>query len=324
MPLPNGIVEAVPQAALSLAGGYIAASASWLLRKSSSPWRWGAFIILSGVLLACPFLVPRPFMILRGFISAVIVWWWLKTWDALHRSMAADTRFPQHLASLLNFGLNVTPSSDSQHRVPPFTRRWYDVIAWGSAFCFACALIYCVFGSDWSGLPFMAEHLAKVASLMVGLVLCGLNFHSALWRFGGAGALHSPLASLWSASPAEFWRRWNRPVQQWLFEYVFMPIKGTRCMATATVAAFAVSGVMHEYIVSMATGRITGYPTAFFLLQSLGVLATARLDPRGWRRVFGVTSTWAFNAVTSVLLFAPLGATLPFYANQIPYWTRPW
>jgi D-alanyl-lipoteichoic acid acyltransferase DltB (MBOAT superfamily) len=132
------------------------------------------------------------------------------------------------------------------------------------------------------------------------------------------------LNALWAASPAEFWRRWNRPVQEWLFEYVFRPIAGAGRTGAATVAAFAASGILHEYIVAMASGRITGYPTAFFLVQSLGVLTTSRWEPRGWRRVLGVASTWAFNAVTSVLLFAPLGAATPFYVNEVPRWARLW
>jgi hypothetical protein len=244
----------------------------------------------------------------------------MKSWDAFHRSLAADTRFSLHLVSLLNFGNNVAVPLDAKPRVTPFTKRWRDAVCWGGMFCFAAALICWLFAADLSAWPFVFEHLAKAASLVFGLVLCGWNFHSALWRLGGLRALHFPLKALWSATPAEFWRSWNRPVQEWLLEYVFRPISRLGHVRVAIIATFLVSGIMHEYIVAMASGRITGLPTAFFVVQGFGVLATFRLKPRGWRRVLGVTFTWAFNALTSVLLFAPLPATLQFYVNPVPRW----
>jgi hypothetical protein len=259
----------------------------------------------------------------RVLVSAAIVWWWMKSWDTVHRAATAHVLFPAHLVALLNFGKNVTPPAYFKPSAPPVRNRWRNAVGWGCAFFAALGLVYYVVKTDWSRYPFMVEHVAKVTALVFG-GLCGENFNSALWRLGGAWALYSPLNALWSASPAEFWRRWNRPVQEWLFAYVFRPVIGRGSVTAAVVATFAVSGLLHEYIWIMACGRITGYATAFFLVQGLGVLVTAGVRPRSAWRGLGIVLTLIFNAVASVLFFAPLDTVLPLYVNEVPRWAHLW
>ena len=42
-------------------------------------------------------------------------------------------------------------------------------------------------------------------------------------------------------TPADFWRRWNRPAAQWFHEHVFLRAGGIRFPLRATLATFAVS-----------------------------------------------------------------------------------
>ncbi|MEK6607583.1 MAG: MBOAT family protein [Myxococcota bacterium] len=89
-------------------------------------------------------------------------------------------------------------------------------------------------------------------------------------------AFHAPLLA---TSPADFWgRRWNTWVNATLYRYVFRPAGGRRQPARGTMAAFLVSGLVHEAMVDVASASFTGAMTAYFLLQGAAVAATS-----GWR-----------------------------------------
>ena len=51
----------------------------------------------------------------------------------------------------------------------------------------------------------------------------------------------------------------------------------------ATLAVFAVSGLMHEYVFGVATGRVQGWQMLFFMVQGCAAAATLRVRPTGWR-----------------------------------------
>jgi D-alanyl-lipoteichoic acid acyltransferase DltB (MBOAT superfamily) len=117
-------------------------------------------------------------------------------------------------------------------------------------------------------------------------------------------------------TPADFWKRYNRPAQQFLYEDVFKPLGGRRSPVRATLATFLVSAIIHEYVFDIAVGRVQGYQAAFFLIQGLAVAATLRVRPAGRAAVPWVVGTFAFNLATSVLFFASIGEVLPFYARR--------
>ncbi len=119
-----------------------------------------------------------------------------------------------------------------------------------------------------------------------------------------------------SRTPADFWKRYNRPTQQFFHEDVFKPLGGRRAPIRGTLATFAVSAAVHEYIFDVAVGRFQGYQTAFFLVQGVAVAATLRVRPRGPAAVAWVAATFAFNLATSALFFASVGEVVPFYARR--------
>jgi D-alanyl-lipoteichoic acid acyltransferase DltB (MBOAT superfamily) len=150
----------------------------------------------------------------------------------------------------------------------------------------------------------------------MSLVIAAANAWAALWRLGGGTGIDVMGRPLTAPTVADFWRRWNRPAQSFFREYVFDYVGGRRRMRLAIMATFAVSALGHEYIFSIAAGRVQGYQTAFFLIHGLAAVATLRVRPRGWHRVPWMIATLAFVIVTSVLFGVSLNEIVPVYADR--------
>ena len=169
---------------------------------------------------------------------------------------------------------------------------------------------------DWRAAPFLVEHAVKVAAL-ASMMICGSNALAAAWRLCGGCALTPMRNPLAAVTPADFWRRWNRPTQQFLHEYVYRPLGGHREPVAATLATFVVSGLIHEWLFDLCAGRITGWQMLYFTLHGVAVVATANVHPRGpaLRRLW-TAATLAFGFATTLLLGATLNDILPFYSPR--------
>lgn len=85
-------------------------------------------------------------------------------------------------------------------------------------------------------------------------------------------------APLASRSVAEFWsERWNRPFVTMDRLFVTRPLAPRTGMAFAAIAAFAVSGVLHEVAISYAAGGGWGLPFLYFVVQGVAYTAERRL-----------------------------------------------
>ncbi|ADM12352.1 sterol O-acyltransferase [Encephalitozoon intestinalis ATCC 50506] len=73
----------------------------------------------------------------------------------------------------------------------------------------------------------------------------------------------------WNASSArEFWALWNRPVYLWFKRHVYAPMVGRGISKErAGVIVFAMSGLIHEYVVSISIKKFTGWFLITMLLQ---------------------------------------------------------
>lgn len=168
---------------------------------------------------------------------------------------------------------------------------------------------------DWGSIPFAVEHSAKVLAFFLALVPGGAA-GAAIWRLLG-GWTREPMDNPFAATtPADFWRRYNRPAQQFFLEDVFKPLGGMRRPVPGTIATFAVSGLIHEYLFDLTVGRIQGYQVAFFLIQGVAVVLTARLDPKGAWKAIGIAATVAFMVASGALFFASIDEVLPFYQQR--------
>jgi len=112
-----------------------------------------------------------------------------------------------------------------------------------------------------------------------------------------------------SKTLSEFWsRRWNRTAARWFRQYAFLPARAAG-IATALFALFAVSGIMHAYLVA-AVIPLPWMVTAFFLAQPILLLAERQMRMRQWPDL--AARTWTIATLTALLplLLIPLGFSL--------------
>ncbi len=308
--------------AIAIASALAASVATWVVlgwpRERRGPW------VIAGLLAvaAAPLWVPGSDPAFRVPAALVSIAMLLKLYD-LHVGGRLRPPLRQFVPYLFNVFLLVYRRRDEKQAAP---HRSKDLRALALALLKAAlALPLCVaaFWYSWTGVPLLIEHAAKV----IAIVLCiepGCAFFAALWRLGIGPArefMHAPLVA---STPADFWRRYNRPVQQFFHDDLFVPCGGRRFPVRCTFVTFVVSALIHEYVFGIILGRVQGFQTAFFLIQGLGTIATLRVHPHGAIRWVCVAATLTFNIVTSVLFFANLNQVLPFYSRPLPWPLAGW
>lgn len=165
---------------------------------------------------------------------------------------------------------------------------------------------------------------------MFGLILVlhfGL-FHlcSLVWRRAGVAAPPLMQNPLRAQSIADFWgSRWNTAFNEIAFRFGFRPLRRLTSPALATLLVFGLSGLVHEWVISLPARAAYGLPTIYFLLQALGLIAERSATGRrlglgsglrGWLFTLLVTAGpafWLFNPpfISNVILpmLAAIGAT---------------
>ncbi len=148
---------------------------------------------------------------------------------------------------------------------------------------------------------------------MVGLILI-LHFGAfgvlaAFWQSRGIGVTPIMNHPATATSLADFWgRRWNVAFHDLAHPLVFRPVAGRWGQGTALWASFLVSGLAHELVISVPAGAGFGLPTAYFLLQALGIVIERRLfsrRPASTHRMGRWFFTHAFTALPALFLFHP-------------------
>lgn len=160
----------------------------------------------------------------------------------------------------------------------------------------------------------------------VGMIGCIFLLHFGLfhllalaWRRAGIDAVPIMRAPVLAVSLAEFWgKRWNLAFHQLAQELAFRPLRRRWGAPAATLCVFALSGLVHEAVISLPAHGGYGLPTLYFLIQGFGLL----WERSRWGRWLGIGSgcrgwiwTFACTAAPVALLFHPLFITnviLPF------------
>ena len=307
-----------------LAIGYAAAVAFFPARRLKGSLRTTVLVLLGVVILGSATLLETDNMFTRFAVAGILVAIFLPhMWD-LHLDPARGSRFSlrEYLVFVGDYAWSVARVADGYGVGLPFKRRLLDAGKYVAGLGVVAIVTVRVFQVHWAAYPFLLEHAVK-STCLAALGIWAFQANTALWRLTGAPAAFVTTKSvLWVCSPAEFWRRWNRPMYRWLLENVHKPLGGRQNPRLAVLGTFAVSGLMHEYLFGVTFRHATGCPTAFFLLQGLVVALTLRFKPTGRLALPATIFTFAFNTASTLLLLIPLNEQIPFYVNEIPQWVH--
>lgn len=285
--------------------------------------RMVAFLVLGAVVALSPILIPlqhRPARIMASGFALLLV---MKMWD-LHVGALRGERlhFSEFLAFFANLFLLVLRKKGHERQPTTSQNLWNLAVG-----IFGCAaafmLMVPLLKFDWTGIPFLLEHGLK-ATVFFGFAVAFFQTCVATTRFIGGYLVSFSDQPLMARTPAEFWRRYNRLVGQFLHEDVFKLLRGRRCPIRATVGVFLVSGLIHEYLFWIVIGRPEGFQMMFFLVQGCAVALTLRIKPTGREALVWGGVTFVFNLMTSVFFFASIQSVIGFYHGGLPAWLRIW
>ena len=229
-----------------------------------------AFLIAVGCLAACCISIDRRWVVMWLIASALLF-----TCKGLTILATKDRADAKDLLAYLLLWPGLNPS-----RFVSVTRDPETGIARGGMvnLLFGSALLWLV--ARLPGQPLIAAWIG-----MVGLVFV-LHFGLfrlivAFWMRRGRGVeplMRCPIAA---TSLTDFWsRRWNLAFRDVSHALVFRPVSASWGPSAATWVVFGLSGVLHELVTSVPAGAGFGGPTAYFLLQALGIHLARNLNIR--------------------------------------------
>ena len=171
--------------------------------------------------------------------------------------------------------------------------------------------------------------------ILLGIVyymsfMCGTNLVLNVYRLIGYEVAEFFGAPAFAQSPGEFWRRWNKPMHEWLMDNVYHQLTGHKRLYTGIPLVFAVSGLCHEYTISLASGTINGFMMTFFLIQSfmfvlsifLHDLLSANITDYKNRKDLALlrwTATMTSIVVPGVLFVHNLETVFALHTIRIPF-----
>jgi hypothetical protein len=307
---------------LAMAADFALAFAFYAMLGLGRRLRTPPLLVLGAALLLTPVIVPAAEPLVRALVAVNAVLLFVKLYD-----VHADTNRGQRPGTLTFAVFLISPTLC--RRAPDVKpcrsgRRCLFRLAGGCVgLSAATGTLVCLFLVDWGPYPWIVEHGAKAATLVAMTVfLCTLLV--AAWQVCGGASGEIMRRPFLARTPADFWRRWNVPMQRFFYERVFKPANGRRAPVRAMLAVFVLSGLMHEYVFGIALGRLQGWQMVFFLVQGCAAVGTMRTKPRAWRAVPWTVATFAFNIASGVLFFAAVNGLVPFYARPLPDWWRAW
>jgi alginate O-acetyltransferase complex protein AlgI len=192
---------------------------------------------------------------------------WITWWKFRKRVPHSPLRSVAYLASWP--GMDAEAFLDSRKRVPaPQLREWY----WASSKTLSGAAL----------LWLIARRVPEQHALVRGWVgLFGLifllhfgSFHlvALFWQTRGIDAEPIMSKPMLSKTLSEFWgKRWNLGFRQLAFDLIFQPLHKKTGVVTASLLVFLASGLVHDLVISLPARGGYGLPTAYFILQGLGV-----------------------------------------------------
>ena len=102
----------------------------------------------------------------------------------------------------------------------------------------------------------------------------------------GAGIVTVDPGLFWPSSHRDFIVRCNPITHRWLHRYIYLPLGGNRSPYRNIMICYIVSGLWHEYILSISSLQITGIWFAYFLING-ALVALERALGRGRGEIIG-------------------------------------
>jgi hypothetical protein len=193
---------------------------------------------------------------------------WLTWWTARNRVAHTPAR---SLAFLFAWpGMDAESFLNaSRHPEQPRLQEWL----WAATKTLAGVLLL------WA----IARRIPAKQSLLRGWIgLLGLilllhfgSFHliALFWRSMGIDAEPIMAKPILSKTLAEFWgKRWNLGFRQLAHEFIFQPLQKRTGATTAGLFVFLASGLIHDVVISVPARGGYGLPTAYFMLQGVGII----------------------------------------------------
>jgi len=224
-------------------------------------------VALTGALVIAVAAQPAPRWLLMWSL-AVCIFFTCKWLTVRKISASADGRALGYLLAWP--GMDPAPFLNPSRVVAaPRGRQWL------LACCetlFGAVLLWPTAGQVGPQRPLVAGWIAMIG--LIFLLHFGLFHLVALWwRSNGVDAQPIMRAPILSRSLAEFWSmRWNTAFRSLTYRFVYQPLHRRIGVAGATLVVFLVSGSVHDLVISVPAGGGYGLPTAYFLIQALGVL----------------------------------------------------
>jgi hypothetical protein len=313
--MPEGAVGSI----LALAVAFTVAVTYQPAQRLLTPVRRVTLLLLAATILSTPLLIPADARLARLVASIVAGCLAMKLVD-LHLGAARGPalRAGQFAAYLGNV-VHLVQRRTGFERQPSAAVNRRDYLESLLGILLAFAGLFWSARVNWAEWPFLLQHAVRAGSFFVGVHFLFRHVAAAI-RLFGVYSISPERQPFLARTPAEFWRRYNRWIGQFLQENVYLPLGGRRHPVRATLLVFAVSGLLHEYLFLVATGRLHGYQMAFFLLQGIAVAMSLRIRPTGAAALAWWLGTWTFHLLTSLLFFASLHSVVKFYTTDLPTW----
>lgn len=193
---------------------------------------------------------------------------WFTWWKT--RSLVPHTAWRSAAYLLAWPGMDAPSFLDENNRaVPPRLGKWSWAVV---ETCVGVVLLWAIARALPQRQPLLRGWVGMLG--LIFLLHFGIFQIVALcWQSFGVDAPPIMSATLRSASLSEFWgKRWNLGFRQLAYDLVFRPLHKSLGVGTASLLVFVVSGLIHDLVISVPARGGYGLPTAYFVLQGLGVM----------------------------------------------------
>ena len=179
-------------------------------------------------------------------------------------------------------GMDAKPfMGEGEMATKPVLREW---LAAGFKVLLGVGLMWGLVPVAGEARPIAAGWCGMIA-LMFLLHFGAFHLLSLAWRSYGVAAEPIMRVPAAATSLSTFWgERWNRGFNELAHELIFRKTCRRLGVAWAMLLVFLASGLLHDLVISVPAGAWFGLPTAYFVLQGIGVL----IERSRWGRRVGL------------------------------------